>query len=192
MAGRIILPGAVGYHTLQQGDLDDLCGLYAAINAICIVTAPVRPLSDRDVRRLMRAGVRDLDRRYVFRRAFSKGMKVKVQRKLTKHLVQQASALTGIKLSARKLRVDPTTSGQVQLIQAIEDSLNQGAAVVMGLQNMHDHFTVVVGASTARLYLADSDGLYWLPKRHLGPCGGADCYRHAVCLKEIQKIATSQ
>lgn len=188
MAGRIILPGAVGYHPLQQGDLDDLCGLYAALNAICIVMAPVRPLSDRDVRRLMRAGVRYLDRRYVFRRAFSKGMKVKLQRKLTKHLVQEAGVLTGIPLSARKLRVDPTTSGQVRLIQAIEDSLSQGAAVVMGLQNMHDHFTVVVAVSPTRLYLADSDGLHWLPKRHLGPCGAEPPYRHAVCLKEVLAV----
>lgn len=184
-----MLPGALGYHPLQQGDLDDLCGLYATMNAICIVMAPHRALSDRAVRRLTRAGVRYLDQQQMFRKAFNKGMTVKLHRKLADHLVQEARRLTGTELAMRRLNPHLTDLDHGQLIQSIEDSLIQGAAVMMGLHNMHDHFTVVVGSSASRLYLADSDGLYWLPKRHLGPFGGTRPYRHGVCLNEMLAIS---
>jgi len=183
-----MLPGVVGYEPLQQGDLDDLCGLYATINAICIVMAPNRALSDRDVRKLTRAGVRYLDNQQMFRKAFNKGMTGKLHRKLAKHMVQEAQSVTGAPLSMRRLSLVRAEADQGQLIQSIEEALQQGAAVMMGLHNTHDHFTVVVGSSTTRLYLADSDGLHWLPKRHVGPCGGTRPYRHGVCLKEMLAI----
>lgn len=53
----------------RQGDLDGLCGLYSAVNAICLVPAPQRPLSRNQARVLFRSGITHLNNRGLLRPA---------------------------------------------------------------------------------------------------------------------------
>lgn len=180
-----MLPGALAHQPLQQGDLDDLCGLYATINAICIVMAPHRPLSDREIRKLTRAGVRYLKQRQMFAKTYRNGMTAKRQRKLVRALITRITSTTGAGISVERLFQSQGKPTQEVLLDTIEDHLQRGRVVIAGLQNVHDHFTVIVGASATRLYLADSDGLHWLPKGHVGPPGGKRSFRHAIRHKEL-------
>jgi hypothetical protein len=191
MAERIILKGAVGYEPLCQGALDGLCGVYATINAICIVLKPQRALRSKEVKWLMKSATRHLDQEQALRKAFNGGMTAKRQQRLARHLLAAVSVRIGIKLSARMLSYVQQGATQGELLQAIESSLRKGAAVVIRLQNHHNHFTVVVGCSATRLYLADSDGLHWLSKKHFGLCDDEDLYRNCVYLSEVFEISPS-
>ena len=189
MAGRIILRGAVGYDPLHQGDLDGLCGLYAIINAVCIVSAPVRQLNGRDVRWLMKSGGTYHNQEQALPKVMIKGMSAKKQRKLASHLLDALCQRTGVKLVARSR---PSASGgprRLQLFRTIEDSLAEGAAVLVCLQNTHNHFTVVVGCSETRLYVADSDGLHWFLKSSFGLCEGRKTFRNCVYFSDVFEIS---
>lgn len=180
MADRIKLRGAHGYRPLQQGDLDRLCGLYAAINAIGVVLAPVRPLRASEIEDLMERGVHHLSGKQKLVDTLINGMARKRQLSLTRTLVKQVSAITGHDLVVEPLTGPQNTATRVALLQVIENSLLEGDAVIVCIENTHDHYTVVIGSSLARLTLADSDGLHWLPISHVGPCMGSVAYRHCI------------
>lgn len=188
MAGRIILQGAIGYKPIQQGDLDGLCGVYAIINAACIVSAPTRPLTRLDVGWLMKSAVQHLDHKQVLANTFVRGMSAKRQRKLARFLLKGLCDRTGVDLRVRSQHSNPDDPRQTLIFEAIKNSLQQGAAVMIRLQNTHNHFTVVVGCSTSRLYVADSDGLHWLSRQSFGACEDRKTYRNCVYLADIFKI----
>ena len=188
MTNRIILSGAIGYTPVRQGDLDSLCGLYSIINAACVVSAPIRPLSRQDVGWLVKAAVQHQDHRQKFSSTFIKGMSAKRQRKLARVLVEALLQRTGVELLVRSRHLNTGSSHRVQTFEAIENSLQRGAAVMIRLRNTHNHFTVVVGCSRTRLYVADSDGLHWLSRRSFGPCDDRKTYRNCVHFADMFEI----
>lgn len=188
MAVRIKLKGAQGYCPIQQGGLDSLCGLYAAINAICVVLVPVRPLRASEIDDLMRRGIHHLYREQKLKDALVNGMARKRQLSLTRVLLKRAYVITGHHLVAEPFFGPHHKTSRVELLQVIESSLRGGAAVIVCLGNTYEHYTVIVGCSLARLSLADSDGLHWLPKAHVGSCRDSKTYRHCIRSQGAFKI----
>ena len=183
-----MLDGALGYRPWQQGNLDGLCGVYAAINAIGVVVAPLRPLRRCDARYLMKSGIRYLHRREALKKAAVEGMGVERQHKITRHLTSKGSARAGVQIEARTFTDEDAGNRRDLLFQAIEDSLERGAAVIVSLENKHDHYTVIVGYTATRFYLSDSDGLRWLSKACFGPCEGRVHYTNCVNLTEMLEV----
>ena len=74
-----MLPGVALCSPFAQGDLDNLCGLYAAVNAICVTSAPIRPFSPADAKHVLHAGVVYLQRRGWLSDALIDGMALQRQ-----------------------------------------------------------------------------------------------------------------
>jgi hypothetical protein len=183
-----MLAGADGFEPLQQGHLDSLCGLYAAINGIKIIRATERPLTRCEVKRLLKRGVAELDGKRAFSKSFRKGMGHRRQLKLTKRLAAYASSIDA-QIVAQKMFKENDRPDQAILIDRIEVELRKGRVVVARLRNVHNHFTVIVGMSSTRFYLADSDGLQWLPKRHVGPGDAKRPFRHSLEATELYSLS---
>lgn len=84
------LRGAYVIQPITQGDYDGLCGLYAIINAICLVAAPEKELNHDEVRVLFQAGVTHLARQGKLTRAVHTGIAQEAYLQLAQHVTRAA------------------------------------------------------------------------------------------------------
>ena len=168
MKPRIILEGAAMAAPLEQGDLDGLCGLYAAINAVAVVLAPERPLSSAEIDNLFAAGVKHLSRRGQLADAVRSGMGFGTQHQLTQALAKKAARLTSLPITVTRPAKKHSSLRRRELMKLLERGLGDGAAMIVRFENALDHYSVVVGSSRARFYLHDSGARRWVTRAALG------------------------
>ena len=180
-----MLAGVALCHPFEQGDLDNLCGLYAAVNAICLVSAPIRPARRAEARHLMQTGVDYLERRNGMLDAFLNGMAIQRQRAVTQHVVKAASKTLQMTFFAKPLL-------SVKSAATTEDALNLIAerirAVIVCLENTYWHYTIIAGLSDSRVYLFDSDGMRWVERRSFSLCQSRSTSRHCVSRASIIEV----
>ncbi|MEP4529536.1 MAG: hypothetical protein ABJ050_19650 [Paracoccaceae bacterium] len=188
MTNRNMLEGVALCSPYAQGDLDNLCGLYAAINAICLVSAPIRPLRHSHIEVLMAVGVGYLQRRKWLSDALIRGMTLERQRDLTEHMAEEAGRTTGLKLSTVQLFPKKPKVAKDIVINVIGKSVENGSALVVCFENTLWHYTVLSGLSLDRIYLFDSVGLHWIKRRSFGICGMGVQARHCVPLASLIEV----
>lgn len=187
MKARIMLKGvALAAPPDQQGDLDGLCGLYAAINAIAVVMAPIRLFSAADRAELMTTGTKYLAKRGQLITAITSGMTPAVQYRLTCKLAKEAGRLSGTAWEVTRPARTQTSFDRGELLRTLDLGLTAGAALVVCLENALDHYSVIIGRSAARYYLHDSSGLRWIARRSLG--AQRDAARHQIRRNGIVQI----
>lgn len=142
---------------LQQGAADGLCGLYAAINAVRLVSAPIQPLTHSQSMQLASDGFEYLKQKRKLETAITYGMGCSLQRKLLKHIVKKASKLS--KLSFRYERIEVT---QENWQYKVKSKVQSGHAVNLVLEGAYNHFTVITEVTDIRFELFDSYGFKWV------------------------------
>lgn len=184
-----MLPGVALCSPFAQGDLDNLCGLYAALNAICLVSAPLKPINRYHARKLLRAGIDYLERRRWLSDAILDGMSLSRQRAVTRYLAKVATDL----LEPTFISASPPTGKQAaktdDMLYAITQRIEAGSAVIICLEHTYWHYTVISGLSASRVYLFDSDGLHWIERRSFGICGRGSQLRHCVSLASLVEVS---
>ncbi|MRX49451.1 hypothetical protein GI374_03110 [Paracoccus sp. S-4012] len=161
-----ILRGARVCQPWLQGELDALCGPYAAINALRVVLFPGAILNGRDSRRLLAAGLTCLSHDTRLERACVAGISSTKLYRLTRHLAERAERLGRCKLVVRRPPNKQWT--RAKLLTTIDEAHGDGAAVIVGLGNRYDHFTVIVGVWGARYLLFDSGRMQWITRESIG------------------------
>jgi hypothetical protein len=189
MSSRTMLAGVALCHPFEQGDLDNLCGLYAALNALCLVSAPIRPLSQAEAKHVLHAGVAFLQRQRCLSDALLHGMALRRQRAVTQHMTKKVEQITHIKFLARQLCPDRSNMAKDAALQLIASRLKAGSAIITCLENTFRHYTVISGVSASRVHLFDSDGLHWIERRSFGICGPKVEARHCVSLTSLIEIS---
>ena len=160
-------------HSLEpwrQGDLDLLCGAYSTINAIRLVRAGVAPLSVAAGKRLLASAGDFLADRDGLQEALSWGMALKRRYALARHLGRLASGRDFTVTVERAALVKPSIT---EVFAWIGESLTAGKPVLLFLENMPDHYTVVAGMTETRLLLFDSLGMKFLNRTTCGIRTGA-------------------
>lgn len=178
---RTLHPGVALCSPYAQGAVDNTCGLYAALNAICLASAPVRSLSMTDARCVMSAGLAHLQRHGWLSSVLIHGMTVQRQRSVMLRMARAAEQTVG----GIGVNLSPLLPGRSQLttemvLQRISERIATGAAIVACLEKTHWHFTVIAGLSERRIYLFDSDGLQWIERRAFGISAARSQARHCV------------
>lgn len=141
---------------LQQGELDKLCGVYAAINAIKVA-------DDRTGKRvgslLFTCAISYLVEKGQLEEAVTSGMGHKRQRLITEYLLktynQRHNAELGLTYFSDSL---------LDLEDFIEGQLEQGFPVCVCLNGAVDHFTVLTGMNRTRVLLFDSNGMSFVQR----------------------------
>lgn len=190
MSSRTMLPGAALCSPFEQGDLDNLCGLYAAVNALCVTSAPTRLLRPAEAQQLLHAGVSYLQRRGWLADALLHGMALHRQRAVTQHVGLAASRMTGFTISGRPILPARSRLSADASLDLIASRLAAGSAVIACLENTLWHYTVISGMSASRLYLFDSAGLRWIERRSFGVSGKRSQVRHCVSLASLIEVGT--
>jgi len=184
-----MLEGVALCRPFAQGDLDNLCGLYAAINALCLVSAPVRPLNRREARHVLNAGMSYLQRRNWLSDAVLHGMNVQRQRAVTRHMAKAAGQIAGFKFSAVQPLPGKSKMATDAALSLIAQRVENGAAFIANLENTFWHYTVISGLSNSRIYLFDSDGLSWIERSSFGICGSQVRARHCISLASLTELS---
>lgn len=192
MSDKIMLDGVALCSPFAQGDLDNLCGLYAAINAICLVSAPIRPVRRAEAQQLLQAGLTYLERRNGLLDAFLEGMAIRRQRAVTQHVAQVASKALELSFFAKPLLPAKSTVTTEDVLKVIAERIKAGSAVIVCLENTYWHYTIIVGMSDSRVYLFDSDGMRWLERRSLAVCGPNVEARHSVSRCSLIEVSVDQ
>jgi hypothetical protein len=183
-----MLPGVALCSPFAQGDLDNLCGIYAAVNALCVTSAPIRPFSTAEAKQVLQAGIAHLQRRRWLSDALIHGMALRRQRAVTQHMAKAAASIANLNFA-----VTPLASGAAKLdahatLQLLAGRIGAGSAVIACLENTFWHYTVISGVSASRLYLFDSDGLHWIERRSFGICDRGSQLRHCVSLASLIEV----
>lgn len=185
-----MLPGVALCSPFEQGDLDNLCGLYAAVNAICVTSAAVRPLRPSEAQHVLHAGVAFLQRRGWLADALIDGMVLHRQRAVTQHMGKAASRMTGFNMTVAPILQARSTLSADAAFDLIASRLAAGSAVTACFENTLWHYTVIAGMSASRLYLFDSAGLHWIERRSVGVSGKRSQARHWVSLSSLIEVGT--
>ena len=168
MSAVSALAAASQLEPLRQGPHDNLCCLYAAINAIRLVLFPVRQLGRAQTKALFLHGARLIDERGALLSVLEEGMEEALWIDLCISLASEASRLTGITIKLTFLLDSwPKPSTSVAL-DRIKRALRYGHPVLMLLHGAYDHCTVAAAITQQRLVLFDSHGFKWVSLGNVG------------------------
>lgn len=166
-----ILPAGKAIKPVQQGSIDNLCGVYSIINALRLITPGS---SDRD-RNLLEAAVTYLDEREWLSSVMLEGTHTALFAAMARHL----AALNGYQIA--RIASSHHREGHGQ---AIMRSLVAELPILVSIEPPLDHYSVIYGYTPNRWLLFDSYGYRWLRKNGC-TWGGAKTARHRVIAWQI-------
>lgn len=145
-----------------QGDLDGLCGLYGAVNAIRLALAEHAPLTKARSKALFAEGVDFLHRKKGLDSAMVIGMGTKRRLALARHLASFVSTTNCLTIE----RPDYSNwASSEDALRWVDESLADGKPVLVAIMGGElDHFTVIAGSTPATWALFDSTGLRFIRK----------------------------
>lgn len=142
----------------KQGNLDNLCGIYSSENAVLKSTDGLAKFTKKQVKGWFQEIIADLSKHRKLLAVHKEGSEVEL---VENYLGIIQSQLDSIKLSYYKPFNDKTrTTTAIKKISTISKQPN--TAVIIGIQGLHDHWSVIDRITADRIYLKDSDGLRFL------------------------------
>ena len=152
----------------SQGNCDNLCGVYASINAALLSTEGVTKFSRKQVRNWFQLIIADLAKRRKLLEVHKVGSSVELVEGYLDTIREQLAnniELTYYKPFTFKTR----TTTALKKLSAISQQANK--AVIIGIEGFYDHWSLVSKITSDRVFLNDSDGLKYLniksiPKRY--------------------------
>jgi hypothetical protein len=162
------LAAASQLQPLRQGDHDNLCGLYSAINAIRLVLFPVHKLGRAETRKLFVHGARLVSERGALLSVLEDGIEEPLWTELCTSLAGEASRLTGVTIKLIFLLDSWPKPSSKAALDRIKRALRVGQPVLVLLHGAYDHCTVAAAITDQRLLLFDSHGFKWVSLANVG------------------------
>lgn len=170
--GKATLPGADLIEPLSQGDYDGLCGLYCIINAIRLVLAPHRPLTDKEARSLFWTGIRYIDSHSNLSSAVRRAIARTSWPGLAERIRQHAQRLAGLQLTFAQPQAGQLYDQPDRALEAIETMIASKHAPMVFMRGKYRHYSVICGYTPKSLRLFDSFGYQWVRR---ASCGHETC-----------------
>lgn len=169
----------------RQGELDGLCSIYSAINALRLALHSAAPLSKACAKDLFERGAMYLDRRGGVTETLAFGTSTRRWHGIVRRLARQASsAELAVELEQPSFDAKPSSD---DILAWVEASIADGKPVLIQLAEGIDHFTVVAGVTPTRLQLFDSCGQRFIKRKSCEP--GSYC---RIPPKALLRIAVSR
>ena len=149
----------------RQGDLDGLCGIYSAVNAVRALCPEMNGddagwLFDHLVQHLPKVTA---NASVVIANGIGCGDEARLLLKAMRYVADEHD----IDLAVRRLpKAARRSAGINRLWQAITKALSPACVAVLGLAGRHSHWTVAVAASAQQLRLYDSGDMSVLRRNH--------------------------
>lgn len=143
----------------SQGNCDNLCGVYASINATLLSTEGLAKFSKKQVKEWFQLIIADLSKHHKLLTVHKEGSPVE----LVENYIQllQTQLADNVILSYYKPFNDKTRiSTALKKLSVISQQSNK--AVIIGIEGFYDHWSLVSKITSDRVILNDSDGLKYL------------------------------
>ena len=143
----------------SQGNLDNLCGIYSSENAVLKSTNGLAKFTKKQIKNWFQLIISDLFKRRKLLAVHKEGSAVE---QVEDYLgIIQSQLPDNIKLTYYKPFNDKTrTTTAIKRLTIVSRQPN--TAVIIGIQGLHDHWSVIDRITADRIYLNDSDGLRFL------------------------------
>lgn len=162
---------------LYHGDnCTGLSGLFAILNAIRLAIAHKHSLTEPELYRIMRAGLRFLEGRLTPAQLVGSGVRVNLWRRMAEAMVEVTLREAGAWV--RIERVFVSEPGTQAAFDAIEDAIGRLRPVMMLRRG--GRYTVVSGFTGSSLLLFDSGGSCWIRKHVCGVPGDCESARYVL------------
>lgn len=187
---KYIIPQAQSLKPFRQGQLDTLCALYSAINAIRIAAGSSRiPFTRYHARLMTEEGLEYLAKnKKQLLSALTEGISNKVRRALIRHLIKYVKTKWGVELEFFRPDTRMVSSARSTIIIFIEENIRAGNPVCISLNGHHNHYTVISGFNDKSFYLFDSDGLVSINRSLICMQGDMVAPRHRIKPKGVISI----
>lgn len=151
------LKAAKALDPYSQGELDMLCGLYAAVNGLRLAAVERKTrLTADQCQTLFRHGATFLNEQAKLSAAVRYGLRVKLWSRLVVELTSKATQLLSIPIVAyRSLAPLPDATFELML-DVTRQAIRDRQPVLVLLKGEYEHFTVICGITATRLNLFDS------------------------------------
>lgn len=173
-------------NALKQGDLYELCGAYAIINAIRL-SASSEKMDKRTQRDLAKTALRFLSKREMLQETSLHGMGSRSFMKLADKLVARANLVTNT-----ALRITTLSGTGMAPEEFIKSELSRNAPLCARLKGPFDHYTVISGMTDTRYLLTDSSGLSWINRSSLKIRTGSASARFKIQSKSLFSISSTK
>lgn len=143
----------------QQGQLDMLCGLYAVINASCMMMKQIRPLSPNDCQDIFIELVNMLVMEGLLESAITEGTTQQTMSRMLKTADVWLSLHRGVHLSYKKpFHNDSTVPTEKMKATLVDHLTKQKSSAIICLTGIIDHWTTIQEVQKKRMILIDSNG----------------------------------
>jgi len=164
-----------------QGDLDNLCGLYSAVNALRLIAeGRGQRLSELNSQKLFRHGASFLEQQSKLSAAVRFGLSWRLWVKLVGDLTTKAGRMLGGDVLLQQPFTGMDGLNQLIFIANVRAVLRDRKAVLILLRGEYEHFTVISGLTTTRLRLFDSYGYHWVTLASCATMGKVGATRHRI------------
>lgn len=162
----------------RQGQLDGLCGLYATINALAYVLAPVITVDRRWAARLFKHGLAHIAERVPLSTAVRDGIDPEPWVALVTHLTEYLAAKLDVPIIVTLPFAGNAKVGRDEWLDLARTTLDAGDALLLLLAGEHRHYTMAARLTPRLLGLHDSSGLQHLQLSATGM--GSSKRRHRI------------
>jgi hypothetical protein len=152
----------------RQGELDGLCGIYAVVNALVLLTAKAAPWTKTYSRTLFRRGVAMVNAKGDLDAVILDGMTPGRWIELVEALTAQVASDLKLDIQVDRLETGSASIRFTLVQEAVEAALARDALVLVLLDGVHQHYTVITGHTPQQFLLYDSLGLRRLTKQLCG------------------------
>ncbi|MBB4050181.1 hypothetical protein [Sphingomonas zeae] len=162
----------------RQGQLDGLCGLYAAINALAYVLAPVVTVDRRGAARMFKHGLAHIAEHVPLTTAVRDGIDPDPWVALVTHLAEHVAAKLDVPISVALPFAGNAKAGRDEWLDLARRTIDAGDALLLLLAGEHRHYTMAARLTPRLLGLHDSSGLQHLQLSATGM--GSSKRRHRI------------
>ena len=151
-----------------QGDLDGLCGIYAAVNALVVLAARQRSLPRSTCVALFRQGLAVVSANTSLADAVVDGIEPDLWFAVVQRLAKTAGDQLDLEFRAVRLFEGQARVTRRRMRRGIELALDASAVVLVSLSGAHDHYGLITAHTATRFVMSDSGQLRWLCKDACG------------------------
>jgi hypothetical protein len=193
LAGKL-QPRQAGAHSLatrarvepyQQGEFDGLCGIYAVVNALCLLVASQSPLSYAQCARLYGRGVEIVRRQDRLAFAATFGISQTLWRQLSAALCASVRRTSGLAVRSTLPFASSSRVPRARVFAAIEAAIDAEQPVLVALLGAYNHYTVICAYTDTRFVLHDSYAYHWISKASCGVSHDGSTSRHQIATRSI-------
>lgn len=184
--GRGAIVAASTLQPYSQGEFDNFCGIYAAINALRLLLEAHRPLTHAECARLFITASKAMERDGLLLRATSGwGISQVRWRQLVRSLCRSASRITEFHVSSATPLPENRRWPRAHVFATVHAAIDAQRPVLLPLRGTYNHYTVVCAYTPSRLILHDSYGYSWIRKAACGVTLEPGRWRHRIATPSI-------